>query len=55
VIESIIYSSIVFYTTKLLRILLFLKNNSKKTKKPFSKRPKGWIFKAPPIGKVWNF
>jgi len=37
-----------------LKILLFLKNNLK-TKKSFSKRPKGWKCQAPPVGNVWNF
>jgi len=38
----VIYKNIyLLNTTQVLKILLFPKNNSKKTKKPFSKRPKG--------------
>jgi CRISPR/Cas system-associated exonuclease Cas4 (RecB family) len=37
------------YTTK------SFKNTSFQNKKPFSKKPKGWKWQAPPIGQLQNF
>ena len=45
-IESIIYSSITFYTTNLLKILLFYKTIWKKRKNLSAKCLKGFVYKG---------
>jgi hypothetical protein len=46
---------IIFYTTLILKILLFYKNNLKKTKKPFSKGQRAGMVKLPRQDDFRNF